>query len=76
MSPYRFTLQKDDTRIEELGAMALADDREALAFGRGIARDLAGDPGQQEGVAVAVINGTRIVRTIPLVAERQSRSRL
>jgi hypothetical protein len=66
MNHYRFTLQKDDTRIEEIGTMTFPDDGEALAFGQQIARDLADDPGQQAGVAVAVIKGTRTVRSIPL----------
>jgi hypothetical protein len=66
VTKYRFALQKDGTPIEELGAMALPDDGEALAFGQRIAHDLADGQGEQAGVAVAVIKGTRTVRSIPL----------
>lgn len=58
MNSYRFALQNRDTAIEELGVMALPNDDEA--------HDLADDPGQQAGAAVAVIKGTRTVRCIPL----------
>ena len=34
MSPYRFALQKDGKQIEELGSMAMPDDRDAVAFAR------------------------------------------
>lgn len=66
MTPYCFVLQKDGARIEELGTMALPSDGEALAFGAGIAEDLAGAQHQQDGAAIAVIKGSRVLRNIPL----------
>jgi hypothetical protein len=66
MTSYRFALQSRGTVIEELGVMALPNDDEALAFGQQVAQDLADDPGQQAGVAVAVIKGARTVRSIPV----------
>jgi|RhiMethySRZTD1v2_1073278.scaffolds.fasta_scaffold762490_1 hypothetical protein len=64
MQPYRFALQNDGKQIEELGSMAMPDDRDAVAFAELIARDLAN--GSQRGWAVAIVKGTRTVRSIPV----------
>jgi hypothetical protein len=63
MTHYRFAVHQDGTRIEELGSMSLPDDREAVEFGNGIARDL---NGWQPGLAIAIIKGNRTIRSIPV----------
>jgi hypothetical protein len=61
---YRFALRDSDSQIEEIGAMALPDDTEAVSFGKGIVQDLARAPLPQPGLALAVINDDRIVGVI------------
>jgi hypothetical protein len=63
---YCFALQTDGVQIEELGAMALCDDVEAVAFGERVARDLANGLEQQPGTSIAVKRRTRTVRSIPV----------
>jgi hypothetical protein len=66
MKRYRFALQQRGTQIEELGVMAMADDGDALAFAKGIARDLADSQDRRAGLAIAIVKGTRTIRSIPL----------
>jgi hypothetical protein len=45
MSVYRFVLRSRRGQIEELGFLPLPDDREAVAFGKTVGRELAqGEP--------------------------------
>jgi hypothetical protein len=45
MSIYRFVLRNPGGQVEELGFLPLPDDREAVAFGEAVGRELAqGEP--------------------------------
>jgi hypothetical protein len=65
MQPYKFALLAG-ARAEELGAMGMRDDSEAIAFGEQLARDLASAK-QRKDSAVAIIQGERTVGSIPLL---------
>jgi hypothetical protein len=48
MSIYRFVLRTPGGQVEELGCLPLPDDREAVAFGQSVVRDMIqGTPPQQ-----------------------------
>jgi hypothetical protein len=61
MSIYRFVLRVPGDQIEELGALPMRDDREAVAFARSVVREMTqGNPAQQAAV-MEVIDGRRTV---------------
>ena len=65
MSIYRFVLRNPDGQVEELGPMLLHDDREAVAFGERMVRDLVADnPTLHAGFVMEVIDGNRTVGRI------------
>jgi hypothetical protein len=68
MAQYRFTLQNDGERIDDLGGVALADDAEALAFAKRVVRELLDkNPEQYALWTMDVTDGERTVHRIPLM---------
>ena len=64
MSVYRFVLRGSGAQVEELGALTLRDDMEAVAFGRSVARDMVQGLLPQQATVVEVIEGERTVSRI------------
>jgi hypothetical protein len=66
MVDYSFVVRNNDaTEIEKLGGMALANDGEALAFGKRVIRDLMREGAEQyAGWAVDVAEDERAVGSI------------
>jgi hypothetical protein len=72
MIGYQFSLHAD-TRVEELGSVALVDDAEARAFGKQVIRDLLDhDDEHCSGWTLEIIEGDRHVASIPFGAERRN----
>jgi hypothetical protein len=70
MIGYQFNLHTD-TRVEELGSMALVDDAEARAFGKQVIEDLLDeDDGHCSGWTLEITEGDRRVASIRFGAER------
>jgi hypothetical protein len=67
MAAYSFVVRNNDaTEIEELGGMALANDGEALAFGKQIIQDLMRDGAEQYARwTMEVAEDERAVANIP-----------
>jgi hypothetical protein len=66
MSIYRFVLRIPGDEIEELGALPLSGDGEAVAFAASVVRDMKqGNPDQRQAV-MEVIDGERTVGRIDL----------
>jgi hypothetical protein len=64
MSIYRFVLRVPGDQVEQLGALPLRDDRDAIAFAESVVRDMVqGNPAQQP-VVMEVIDGDRTVGRI------------
>ena len=64
MSIYRFVLRVPGDQLEELGALPMRDDRDAVAFAQSVVRDMTqGNPAQQAAV-MEVIDGKRTVGRI------------
>jgi hypothetical protein len=61
---YHFAIQGNGSRSEELGGMELADDGEALAFGRRVARE--GHAEDYTGRTLDITEGDRNIGSIPL----------
>jgi hypothetical protein len=69
MSIYRFVLRNPGRQAEELGFIPLPDDREAVAFGEAVVRELVEDgPTPHTGTVMVVTEGAheRTVEEIPL----------
>jgi hypothetical protein len=65
MSIYRFVLRSRAGQVEELGFMPLLDDREAVAFGETVVRELVeGSPTPHAGSVMEVTSGERSVGSI------------
>jgi hypothetical protein len=66
MPAYSFVVRNNDaTEIEKLGAMELANDNAALAFGRRMIRDLMREGAEQHaGWTMDVAKGERAVASI------------
>ena len=62
---YSFVIMDGGTKVETLGAMGLADDDEALEFGRPLAGDLIKHTGQK-GLVLTIFDDSRVVGRIPL----------
>jgi hypothetical protein len=71
MLAYRFVVRNSDTaEIENLGSMQLANDDEALAFGKRMIRDLIRERAEQyAGWTVDVAEDDRAVGSIPFNQE-------
>jgi hypothetical protein len=70
MIGYQFNLH-NDTRVEELGSMALVGDDEALAFGKQVIRDLLDMDGEHySDWTLEITEGDRRVASIRFGAER------
>ncbi len=65
MRPYRFALRTTEPEPEYLGALALPDDSEALAFGQELVQDLVERAKIPPPLVVEVIEGDRTVGEIP-----------
>jgi hypothetical protein len=67
MPHYCFSLQNNGARIDDLGGVVLADDVEALAFGRRVIRELLDkNPEQHARWTMDITEGDRTVRSVPL----------
>jgi hypothetical protein len=67
MSIYKFAMRDHRGEVEELGNMALSGDREAIAFGKVVVREMMqGSPTPQAGSVMSVSNGVRSVGEIRL----------
>jgi len=66
---YHFAIQDSGTRSEELGGITLADDGEALAFGRRVARDMRAE--EYSGRTLEITEGDRSIGSIPFEEARQ-----
>jgi hypothetical protein len=66
MPLYRFALRTTAPEPEYLGAIALRDDDEAVAFAEQVARDVASDLEREPGLAVTIIKSERTVGSIPV----------
>lgn len=76
MAHYHFSLQNEGARIDDLGGLVLANDAEALAFGRRVIRELLhNNPEQHTLWTMDITEGDRIVRSIPLVFDAGQSSR-
>jgi hypothetical protein len=64
MSIYRFVLRNPGGRVEELGFMPLSDDKEAVAFGETVIRDMVEGNPTQAGAVMEVTDDERTVGTI------------
>jgi len=65
MSIYRFVLRNPAGQVEELGFLPLPDDREAVAFGKTVGRELAqGKPASHTGSFMVVTEDERPVGKI------------
>jgi hypothetical protein len=66
MLAYRFAIHDNGSKSEDLGVMALADDAEAVAFGKHTIRDLMdGDAKQYIGWSMNITEGKRAVSSLP-----------
>ena len=66
MRHYYFSLEDSGTRIEYLGRVDLANDEEALSFGRRLVRDLRENDAVEARWSLGVTEGGRAVASIPL----------
>jgi hypothetical protein len=64
MSIYRFVLRVPGDQIEELGALLLRGDGEAVAFAESLVRDMVQGSPAQQGAVMEVIDGERTVGRI------------
>jgi hypothetical protein len=64
MSIYRFVFRVPGAPVEELGALSLRDDREAIAFGRSVVRDMVKGATPQQVAVMEVIDGERTIGRI------------
>jgi hypothetical protein len=64
MSIYRFVFRAGGVHVETLGALPLRNDREAVAFGRSVVRDLVQGASPQEAAVLEVLDGERTVSRI------------
>jgi hypothetical protein len=64
MSVYRFVLRGPGAKFEELGALPLTDDTEAVTFGQSVARDMVQGASPQQAAVIEVIDGERTVGRI------------
>ena len=69
MPCYHFAIRADGTHSEELGGMVLADDGEALAFGRQVAHEARAE--DYTGRALDITEGDRNIGSIPFEEARQ-----
>ena len=69
MPCYHFAIPDNGTHSEELGGMVLADDGEALAFGRRVARE--GRAEHYTGRTLDITEGDRRIGSIPFEEARQ-----
>ena len=58
MPSYRYVLHNGATQTETLGAIALSDDAEAIAFGERVMRDMT-HPASYAGCAMKIMDGER-----------------
>jgi hypothetical protein len=65
MHAYHFTLRNDGAQVDDLGFMGLADDDEALVFGKQVIRDLKGGDRNYAGWIMDITEGERPVGNIP-----------
>jgi hypothetical protein len=65
MLAYHFTLRNDGAQVDDLGFMGLADDDEALVFGKQVIRDLKGGDRNYAGWIMDITEGERPVGNIP-----------
>jgi hypothetical protein len=66
MPAYRFKIHNNGTESENLGAMGLADDAKAVAFGKYTIRDLMdGDAKHCTGWTMHITEGKRVVGSLP-----------
>ena len=73
MSIYRFVLRNPDGQVEELGFLPLPDDREAVAFGTTVGRELVqGAPIPRTGLVMVVTEDERPVGKIRVAPRRPS----
>ena len=74
MSIYRFVLRHPGGQVEELGFLPLPDDREAVAFGKTVGRELVqGAPTPHTGLVMVVTEDERPVGKIRVAAGRACR---
>jgi len=65
MLSYHFTLRHDESSQEDLGYLAMANDDEALAFGRDVIRDIVRDhTPTYTSSALEITEGTRAVGSV------------
>jgi hypothetical protein len=65
MSIYRFVLRSRSGEVEVLGCLPLPDDRQAVAFGKSVVRDMVqGTPPQQAAVMEVIEGDDRTVGRI------------
>jgi hypothetical protein len=69
MRCYHFAIRDNGTDSEELGGMVLADDGEALAFGRQVAQEACAE--EYTGRTLDVTEGDRSICSIPFEEARQ-----
>jgi hypothetical protein len=69
MPCYHFAIRDNGTQSEELGDMALADDGEALAFGRQVAQEARAE--DCIGRTLDITEGDRNIGSIPFEEARQ-----
>jgi hypothetical protein len=67
MPNYHFDLQNNGARIEDIAGVTLANDGEAIAFGKRVIRELLDkNPEQRERWTMDITEGERTVHSIPL----------
>jgi hypothetical protein len=65
MISYRFVLRSHGGQVEDLGHMGMRDDREAIAFGESVVREMVADsPTPDARGLLEVIDGARVVGRI------------
>lgn len=68
MHRYHFTLQNNGSQIDDLGAVVLTDDAEALDFGQRVIRELLHEnPQQHARWTMDITDGQRTICSIALV---------
>ena len=76
MPSYHFALNNSAGDYEVLGYLAMANDEEALAFGRGVIEDIMrGHTPSYTGSVMEITEGRRDLASIPLESETIERQR-
>jgi hypothetical protein len=75
MLNYRFAVHDSNGGSEDLGGMTLVDDGEAIAFGKGMIRDLTREDAEQyAGWIMDITEGERTVACIRIDAGRAGKA--